>query len=95
MLVNVDEIINGALLNVLTVAGRRVAVAISSRRERQDADLARFFVTRADAAVHLTGISPEISTLVNGPECQAALHELLAARMVLDDVSGRRRSATG
>ena len=81
MLVNVDEIVNGALLNVLAVAGRRVAVAISSRRQRQDADLANFFVTRADASAHLPGISAEISTLVNGPECQAALHELLAAQL--------------
>ena len=75
MLVNVDEIVNGALLNVLTVAGQRLAAAISSRRERQDADLARFFVGRTYAAAHLPGISPEISELVNGPECQAALHE--------------------
>jgi hypothetical protein len=81
VIVNVDEIVNGALLNVLTVAGRRAAIAISSRRQRQDADLADFFVARADASVHLPGISPEISTLVNGPECQAALHELLAAQL--------------
>jgi NACHT domain-containing protein len=83
----IDDVITGVLVNVIAVAGRRLAVAVRTRKYAADLDLARWLDTG-----HLTQTLPDLASLseettsqlaaiLRGDEAQAALQELLAARL--------------
>jgi hypothetical protein len=90
MLINITEIVDGALINAIALTGRRVSVAVGSlrgRRKASDLTTARWFET-----YKLTSKTPEIPSLspalterlaeiLRGDEMQAALQGLLAARL--------------
>ena len=87
MLINIDEIATGALINALAVAGRRLSLGLGKlprRRRAKDIAVARWFET-----YQLTGTVPDLSpaltdqlkAILSGDEIQAALQELLAARL--------------
>ena len=88
MLINPGEVITGALVNAIAVVGRQVGKTASSLRKPDDElTTARWFET-----FRLTGTLPELPHLsaesgerlagiLAGPEIQAALQELLAARL--------------
>jgi NACHT domain len=84
MLINIDEVATGALVNALAVAGRRLATSATSRRGRDDLEFARWSQTFQltdhvpDLTPALTAQTPEI---LRGDEIQAALQELLAIRL--------------
>jgi hypothetical protein len=88
MLIVPDEIVTGALVNAIAVVGRQISKAASGLRE-PDGDLmtARWFET-----FRLTGALPDlpdlsaaswdrIARILTRAEIQAALQELLAARL--------------
>ncbi len=81
-MISIDGVITGALVNVLAVAGRRLTSVIWGLRSDDDLDLAKWFDTDS-----LTKIPPVLSSttqviaILRGDEVQAALHELLAARL--------------
>ena len=90
MLINVVDVVDGALVNAIALAGRRIAIGVGGyrgRRRTADLSTARWFETYA-----LTGTSPDLPALsedlaellpglLHGDEVQAALQELLAARL--------------
>jgi hypothetical protein len=90
MLINIADIVDGALVNAIALTGRRVSVAVDGlhgRRGASDLTTARWFET-----YRLTSESPEIpgsstalterlAGILQGDEVQAALQELLAARL--------------
>jgi hypothetical protein len=83
MLINIDEVATGALINAISVAGRRMSVALGSlprRRREHDLTVARWFATH-----ELTRQPPQVpealADILRGDEVQAALQELLAARL--------------
>jgi hypothetical protein len=88
MLINPDEVVTGALVNAVAVAGRQISkVAAGLRRTDEDLAAARWFET-----FRLTGSMPDLPGLppaawdrlagaLGGDEVQAALQELLAARL--------------
>ena len=86
-----DEVIAGVLVNVIGATGRRVSVAIGSRRSRRSADdlaVARWFDTYS-LALPVPSIDEGLSSgeqeylaaVLRSDEIQATLHELLAARL--------------
>jgi hypothetical protein len=86
----IDDVITGALVNVLALAGRRLTIAASDFRNRKYADaldLARWFSVRqlAQTLPDLSGLpdetAGELAAILRGDEAQAALQELLAARL--------------
>jgi hypothetical protein len=89
MLINPDEVLTGALVNVVAVAGRQISrVAAGLRKTDDDLAVARWFET-----FRMTGSTPELPGLspatwdrlagaaLGGDEIQAALQELMAARL--------------
>jgi len=85
LLINIDEIVTGALINAIAVAGRRISVALGSlprRRREHDVTVARWFETYAltsqPPAVPVPG---ELAGVLSSDEVQAALQELLAVRL--------------
>jgi hypothetical protein len=90
MLINIGEVIDGALVNAIAVTGRRISVAAEGHRGRRRADdlsVARWFETYwlTREAPELPKLSPalqqRLADVLRGDEVQAALHELLAARL--------------
>jgi hypothetical protein len=103
MLINIGDVVDGALVNAIALAGRRIAIAVGGLRGRRRADdvsVARWFETYS-----LTGTPPDLPGLsedlaqrladvLHGDEFQAALQELLAARLTEapeTDASAARR----
>jgi hypothetical protein len=89
MLINIGDIADGALVNAIALMGRRISAALAGPHGRrlEDLDVARWFAT-----YRLTGEVPDLpdlapaladrlAAIVNGDEIQAALQELLAARL--------------
>ncbi len=89
MLINIDEVATGVLVNAIAVAGRRLSAAIGSlpRHREHDLMVARWFGT-----YELTTQLPDLPNLgaaaeerlkaaLSSDEMQAALQELLAARL--------------
>lgn len=90
MLINIGDVVDGALVNAIALAGRRISMAaggLRGRRRADDVSAARWFETYS-----LTGTPPDLPGLsenlarrlvgvLNGDEFQAALQELLAARL--------------
>jgi hypothetical protein len=106
MLINITDVIDGALVNAIAVAGRRIIMAAGGLRGRRlaaDLSAARWFDTNS-----LTGTPPDLPGLsedvkrrladvLDGMEFQAALQELLAARLTdapEADASAARRLLT-
>ena len=89
MLIIPDEVVTGAVVNAIAVAGRRISAALARLpgRRAEDLDIAQWFETfrltesvpdLPDLAPALTG---ELAAVLGGDEIQAALQELLAARL--------------
>jgi hypothetical protein len=90
MLINIGEVADGALVNAIALAGRRISMAaggLRGRRRADDVSVARWFETYS-----LTGTPPDrpglpdelaqrLADVLGGDEFQAALQELLAARL--------------
>ena len=101
MLVNIDDVITGALVNAIAVAGRRITVAVDRTRDRRRADdvtTARWFETyritdRVPDLPELSSVPEEqVAGVLRGDEIQAALHELLAARLTDADETDAERA---
>ena len=97
---NVNEILDGALINAIAVIGRRVSVAIDGALERRRADdltTARWFETyrfTREVPPDLVKGSPardRLTKILNGDDIQAALQELLAARLTDSPESAAKR----
>lgn len=106
MLVNIDEVATGALVNAIAVAGRRLSGAFGSmprRRREHDLTVARWFgtyeLTRYPPDLHnLAAAADEgLAATLGGDEFQAALQELLAARLTdaPDTDAARAREVLG
>jgi hypothetical protein len=89
-LINIDDVITGALVNVIAVAGHRVSVAVDGwrgRRRSDDLTAARWFDTYRltsqlpDLPDLSAALTEQLAAIVGGDEIQAALQELLAARL--------------
>src|SRR5690242_1588410 len=90
MLINITDIVDGALVNAIAVVGRRLSTAVDGvygRRSASDLMIARWFET-----YRLTGEMPALPEMssaltqhlaeaLRSNEIQAALHELLATRL--------------
>jgi hypothetical protein len=90
MLINFTDVVDGALVNAIALAGRRISLEagrMRGRRRAEDLSVARWFETYA-----LTGTPPDLpglsedpaqrlASVLDGDEFQAALQELLAARL--------------
>ena len=106
MLVNIGDVIDGALVNAIALAGRRISVAVGGLRGRRRADdvsAARWFETYSltGRPLDLPGLSEDLAQqlagVLDGDEFQAALQELLAARLTdapETDASAARRMLT-
>ena len=84
MLINIDEVATGALVNALAVAGRRLATSVTGRRGRDDLEFARWMQTfqLTDHVPDLTpALTEQAAAILRGDEIQAALQELLAVRL--------------
>jgi hypothetical protein len=90
MLINIGDVVDGALVNAIALTGGRVSAAIQGyrgRRRAEDLSVARWFGTyRLTSEVpDLPELSPaltqRLADLLRGDEIQAALQELLAARL--------------
>jgi NACHT domain len=102
MLINITDVIDGALVNAIALAGRRISTSAGGLRRRRadDVSTARWFET-----YKLTGTPPDVPGLsdnlarrlagvLKGDEFQAPLQELLAARLTdapETDVSAARQ----
>jgi hypothetical protein len=83
VLINIDEIVTGALVNAISAAGRRLSVALGSlprRRRSHDVTVARWFGTY-ELTREPPAIAEDLADTLRGDEVQAALQELLAARL--------------
>ncbi len=87
---NINEIVDGALINAIAVVGRRVSVAIDGVLERRRADdltTARWFETYRFTRevppdlVKESTVRGRLAEILNGDDIQAALQELLAVRL--------------
>ena len=88
MLIIQDEVVTGAIVNAIAVVGRQISKATSGlRKPGGDLETARWFET-----FHLTGTVPNLpevsrgsrdrlTAILDGDAVQAALQELLAARL--------------
>ena len=90
MSINIGDVVDGALVNAIALTGGRVSAAIQGyrgRRRAEDLSVARWFGTyRLTSEVpDLPELSPaltlRLADLLRGDEIQAALQELLAARL--------------
>jgi len=90
MLISLGEVIDGALVDAVALAGRRIVIAVGEfrgRRRSEDLSVARWFETYSltGAPPDLPGLSEEqkqrLADILSGQEFQAALQELLAARL--------------
>ena len=90
MLINIGDVVDGALVSAIAVAGRRISVAVDGlrgRRRLNDLTAARWFETyrmtgEAPGLPELpTALTERLAKVLRGEETQAALHELLAARL--------------
>ena len=90
MLINIADVVDGALVSAIAVAGRRISVAVDGLRGRRrvsDLSAARWFETyrmtsEAPGLPELpAALTERLAELLRGEEAQAALHELLAARL--------------
>jgi hypothetical protein len=76
MLINVGDVIDGALVNAIALTGRRISVAVDGLRGRRRADdlsVARWFET-----YRLTSEAPELPEL--SPARQQRLADVLRGR---------------
>lgn len=88
-MINVADVLDGALIDAMAATGRRITTALTKPhgRKADDLEIARWFETyRWTARVpDLPGLSPatmaRITGILRGDEIQAALQELLAARL--------------
>ncbi len=90
LIINITDVVDGALVNAIALTGRRISMAAGGLRDRRrasDVSAARWFETYS-----LTGTQPDLPGLsddlarrlagvLSGNEFQAALQELLAARL--------------
>ena len=88
MLINPDEVVTGALVNAIAVVGRQInKVAAGLRKTDENLATARWFETfrLTGALPDLHGLSQEswdrLAEALGSDEIQAALQELLAARL--------------
>lgn len=90
MLINIGDVVDGALVSAIAVAGRRISVAVDGlrgRRRLNDLTAARWFETyrMASEAPGLpelpAALTERLAEVLRGEEAQAALHELLATRL--------------
>jgi NACHT domain len=90
MLINIGDVVDGALVNAIALAGRRISVAVDGmrgRRRASDLTAARWFETYrlTEETPDLPDLSPALTERLAGilraDEIQAALQELLAARL--------------
>ena len=99
MLINIGDVMDGVLVNAIALTGRRVSVAVDvlrGRRRRDDLTAAHWFDTyrfrrEAPGLAELSTASIELlAEALRSDEIQAALQELLAARLT-DAPEARRR----
>lgn len=90
MLINLDEVATGALVNAIALVGRRFSLAVESRRGRKRTDdlhTARWFQTYRltshipELPMTAPGSAERLAATLRGDEVQAALQELLATRL--------------
>lgn len=89
MLIDLGEVADAALASAIAAAGRRIGAALGKPRGRraEDLDIARWLETSrlTDEVPDLPDLSPalrdRLAAILNGDEIQAALQELLAARL--------------
>jgi hypothetical protein len=90
MLITIGDVVDGVLINAIAVAGRRIATAVtrgSGRRGASDLTTARWFETyrltrkQPDWAELSPALALRLAEILPGDETQAAVHELLAARL--------------
>ena len=90
MLINIVDVADGALVNAIALTGRRVGVAVDGlrgRRRAADLTAARWLETYrlTSETPDLPDLSPaltqRLADILRGDEIQAALQELLAARL--------------
>jgi hypothetical protein len=90
MLINIGDVVDGALVSAIAVAGRRISVAVDGlrgRRRLNDLTAARWFETyrmtsEAPGLPELpAALTERLAEVLRGEEAQAALHELLAVRL--------------
>ena len=89
MLIIPDEIVTGAAVNAIAVTGRRISAALAKPRGRpaKDLEIAQLFETYrlTESVPDLPGLTPvlrdRLAAILGGDEIQAALQELLAARL--------------
>ncbi len=87
--INIGDVVDGALVNAIALAGRRISMTASGLRRRgaDDISTARWFETYKLTATPpaLPGLSDDLTRrlagVLGGVEFQAALQELLAARL--------------
>ena len=86
MMINFDEVVTGALVNAMALAGRRISVAVDGLRGRRrvsDLTAARWFETyrmtsEAPGLPELPAeLTERLAEVMRGDEAQAGLHELL------------------
>ena len=85
MLINIGDVVDGALVNAIALAGRRIAIAVGGLRGRRRADdvsVARWFETYSltGAPPDLPGLSEDLAQrladVLDGDEFQAAISQL-------------------
>ncbi len=90
MLISIGDVVDGALVNAIALTGGRVSAAIQGyrgRRRAEDLSVARWFGTYrltsevADLPELSPALTQRLADLLRGDEIQAALQELLAARL--------------
>ena len=103
MLINIEDVVDGALVNAIALAGRRISIMPSGLRGRRRADdvsaarwLETYSFTRTlpDLPDLSEDLALRLAEVLEGVEFQAALQELLAARLTdapETDASAARR----
>src|ERR1700733_5045966 len=89
MVIIPDEVVTGAVVNAIAVTGRRISAALGKPRGRraEDLDIAQWFETfrLTESVPDLPDLAPALRdrlvAILGGDEIQAALQELLAARL--------------
>src|SRR5690242_10546080 len=87
MLIIPDELITSTLASAIAMVGRQFGTALSGMRGDEDLTTARWFETfrLTGPVLDQAGLSPasrhQLAEILKGDEIQAALQELLAARL--------------